>query len=839
MSGRRRVAATTAMRSGVPRRSSRREQGPESNFGPFLGRPEENFLGRSKGAQRHFDERGLRDKLGEFAALATQIVLLTLMFVLSSGRSGWAVLATGALVASLLAVAASPVGAAIDEQDNKAKTVACVGDALGDQMFTDVSDMHAFSDAINCVAYYGITNGTGDGSTYSPNDNVTRAEMAVFIARAAGAAGVDLGDATGQGFTDIGDIWAEAQDAINQLAGKDIIDGGGEFRPGDDITRVEMASFLIGLLAAAAPNVTIDSNGAILLGESGSGTEADDHFGDVRATQPVAADKETAALYELGVTNGASPAAGAEDGKAPLDTNYEPDGTVNRGEMAAFITRALAHTSVRPEGVSAQYDGSDVVISVRDENFAPVSNALVDAFTIDTGGVDLAFRADGSCTSEVTPLGGEFACEIDGMDGITGGDGDTREPLSAVASGGSTVWVWSGESDDKLGDTVPFRLDISEDEVTTMADKVRVTTEFAGEKAHLGSSVLYTAQLQSGSDDVSVGTDGEKPADLLVALSTHAYVPQIPDPSDTDPSDGIDLITNPAADSDGYLTVASVVTPVALTTNSDGKATFSVSGLPDTNPDVKGIKYKVNITLLPRDNAPAAVHYQDGATAITPATSEYRAIASVIFSTEASDRATADARISVKTAADHVVASDRGSGASNSATVTVTDQYGDPIAGARVTLSSGDTNSSISDREFAVGRDGSYTFRYTRDAATGGTELLTATYVDGDDTTTDGTATDNVEWATPGTGTSSADIREFDKDTNTIFVGADASVNVLSYDSNDRFNLDDDGTGGDGPSAATYAAFEKALANGRTLGWTIVGSGSRDVNSFTLTWTAS
>ena len=61
-----------------------------------------------------------------------------------------------------------------------------MGDALGDQMFTDVSDMHAFKDAINCIAYYGITNGTGDGSTYSPNQDVTRAEMAVFIARAAG-----------------------------------------------------------------------------------------------------------------------------------------------------------------------------------------------------------------------------------------------------------------------------------------------------------------------------------------------------------------------------------------------------------------------------------------------------------------------------------------------------------------------------------------------------------------------------------------------------------------------------------------------------------------------------
>ena len=93
---------------------------------------------------------------------------------------GWAVLAAGALIASLLAVGASPAGADTDKADNKAGTAACVGGAIADNMFTDVSDDHTFRDAINCVAYYGITNGTGDGSTYSPNQDVTRAQMAVF-----------------------------------------------------------------------------------------------------------------------------------------------------------------------------------------------------------------------------------------------------------------------------------------------------------------------------------------------------------------------------------------------------------------------------------------------------------------------------------------------------------------------------------------------------------------------------------------------------------------------------------------------------------------------------------
>ena len=129
-----------------------------------------------------------------------------------------------------------------------ADTSACVGDAIADNMFTDVSDDHAFGDAINCVAYYGITNGTGDGATYSPNSDVTRAQMAVFIARAAGVAGVDASAPGSGGFSDIGDIWQEAQDAINGLASKGMIPSGGEFRPADAVTRAEMATFLVGLL---------------------------------------------------------------------------------------------------------------------------------------------------------------------------------------------------------------------------------------------------------------------------------------------------------------------------------------------------------------------------------------------------------------------------------------------------------------------------------------------------------------------------------------------------------------------------------------------------------------
>ncbi|MYB28977.1 MAG: hypothetical protein F4X38_07535 [Acidimicrobiaceae bacterium] len=738
------------------------------------------------------------------------------------------------MVASLLAVGANPAGADTDTADHAAKTGACVGDALGDQMFTDVSDMHAFKDAINCIAYYGITNGTGDGSTYSPNQDVTRAEMALFIARAAGVAGVDLGDAMGDEFDDLDGVWQEARDAINQLADNGMISSGGDYRPDDAMTRAEMAHFLVGFLAEAASNVTIDSSGAILLGTGGTAAAADDWFADARAALPRSSDAEVSAIYELGITKGASAAAVQDDTMPPLDLNYEPHGTVNRGEMAAFITRALAHTPARPEGVSAQYDGTNVVLSARDGNFAPVENVVIDVFRTDTGGADLAFRADGSC-GEVSRMGesgsevGTYICEIDSADEITGGDGNASVPLGSIDDGGTTVWAWTGDNEDKVdGDTNLFRLDVPEGASTSMADRARVSTEHSAAKAHLGSSVLYTVQLQDANGNVTVGADGKKPASLLVRLTTTAL---IPDPSDTNPDDGQDVIDDPAG--------SSLLSTLPLTTDGDGKATFSVAGGPDTMTSVKADKYRVGIEIRvrPDGNGPANTAYYIG-NATTPAspdgTTGLITVGPVIFSTEAGSRAAADVTVAVTPAADFVAAAARG--ASARATVSVTDQYGDPVPNIWCSLASTGAGDITIGGNRNVGSDGAYTFRYERVGDTAATETLTASCdQDGDDQTTADTGTDTVEWAAAAgaTGTT-ADIREVDTDANIIFAGDDGSVSVVRYDSNDRFNIESGASGSRTTVASTYAGFERSISDADTLSWTIVGSGSRAVNTYTL-----
>ena len=280
--------------------------------------------------------------------------------LLKKRRSGWGLLALGALIASLLAVGASPATAEEETADHEASTSACEGDAQTDRMFTDVSEGHFFRDAINCIAYHGITTGSGDGTTFSPSQDVTRWQMALFIARATTAAGVELDDAMDAGFTDIGDAPEVSRDAINQLAANGIIPEASTYRPNDAMTRADMALFLVGFLDKAAPNVTINEDGAIMLGVGSDATEADDYFADVRALSSPSVDQAAAALFELGVTTGSSKAADVVDPtQTPLDVKYDPEGTVTRGTMAAFITRALAHTSLAPAATPTDPPATD------------------------------------------------------------------------------------------------------------------------------------------------------------------------------------------------------------------------------------------------------------------------------------------------------------------------------------------------------------------------------------------------------------------------------------------------------------------------------------------------
>jgi Leucine-rich repeat (LRR) protein len=187
------------------------------------------------------------------------------------------------------------------------------GESLEQQAFTDTANS-VFRGAIDQLAALGITRGCNPpaNTRYCPDDPVTRGQMAIFIVRAYNLppAGADYF------FDDNGKVY---EDAVNRLrqAGLTQGCGPGQYCGDETISRGEMAAFL-----SRAENLP-DSN--------------TDHFVD-----------DNTSIFERGINKVAD--AGITLGcNPPANTNFCPNDNVTRGQMAAFIIRALTG-GVTPPG---------------------------------------------------------------------------------------------------------------------------------------------------------------------------------------------------------------------------------------------------------------------------------------------------------------------------------------------------------------------------------------------------------------------------------------------------------------------------------------------------------
>ena len=316
---------------------------------------------------------------------------------------------------------------------------ACLGPARRATRFTDVADWDA-DPAIRCATYYRITVGRTP-TLFSPTEQVPRWQMALFMYRAAGPAGLDLPADTEQGFTDIGGLEEEARRAANAVAQMGIMPGAedGRFDPQGLVTRRSMALILHRFLQAAV------LQSGVRLGGSGSASTG---FTDL-AGLSTEERRAVTSLHALGVVRGAAADA------------FAPDDTVTRVQMMRLIARALAYTIARPIGVSMQADPGtavgrdvDLVISVRDADFRPVTSAPVDIFFARAAGD--AFSDSGRCiTGLLFVFAGSQVCQIDRDDPVTGPVGDLRVRVTEVVSG-QRIWAWNGAQGARVTDLVRF-----------------------------------------------------------------------------------------------------------------------------------------------------------------------------------------------------------------------------------------------------------------------------------------------------------------------------------------------------------------------------------------------
>lgn len=120
------------------------------------------------------------------------------------------------------------------------------------QGFTDIGTVGSEAEtAINQAAQLGITSGVAPG-LYAPYEQVSRWQMAIFLARFARAARLLLPAPSPTEFTDVAGLSTEAQDSISIVRSLGITTGTSAttYSPNDVVTREQMAAFLIRTLQA-------------------------------------------------------------------------------------------------------------------------------------------------------------------------------------------------------------------------------------------------------------------------------------------------------------------------------------------------------------------------------------------------------------------------------------------------------------------------------------------------------------------------------------------------------------------------------------------------------------
>jgi hypothetical protein len=298
--------------------------------------------------------------------------------------------------------------------------------------FTDLGGQTVDTvDAIDCVAHYGIAQGTS-ATTFSPNTSVLRWQMALFLVRAATALGQTLPSGANQGFVDIAGFDTATQTAINQLKQMNITTGtsNNTFGPNGTVPRWQMALFLTRLLVNVG--VTLPS---------GASQGFTDISGFDAATQ--AAINQ---LRQLGISLGTT------------TTTFAPNLEVTRWQMALFLARGLDSAGGVPfriAGVlsttSAQ-SGATVVltITVRNPNGTVAPGRRVDVF------VASSLDGNGRCVldADADIAGGDEAtgtnCVLDSGDPITNSSGVITLNLThSTTQEVDNIYMWTGE----IGDT--------------------------------------------------------------------------------------------------------------------------------------------------------------------------------------------------------------------------------------------------------------------------------------------------------------------------------------------------------------------------------------------------
>ena len=461
-----------------------------------------------------------------------------------------ALLSALVLAATTLAlVPASPASAAVKVPLAMAQFSACPTSAsIPSAGFTDTT-----STDVDCIAYYGITTGT-TATTYSPTESVTRWQMALYLTRAAGPAGVTLGAGTDDGtFTDISGKSDEIKTAIMQIKDLGITIGttATTYSPDDNVSREEMALFINRFLAKATlgpggANDSVADNDGLMAATVGSASTTT-NYTDIGTGTTYEGRNAITNLWHMGITDDPSSTS------TVYSTTYSPAADMTRSSMATFMVAALAHTNARPKGVALQsslWDSTGqtevtaqgaatptLSASYRADDFTAAAGTPIDVFywTNSTAEGNTDFLATGLCNTTYTAPASNAVteCYIDAGDVDTDANGNTVPTVPAHAAGSTTdYWAWTAadatsyDNDVHASDaskiTIASNYDATDFSVTTDIPSSALTSE----EADAGGVAIYPHIVKFGTDvTISFDATWYYPTTVVDYATNHKSLP--------------------------------------------------------------------------------------------------------------------------------------------------------------------------------------------------------------------------------------------------------------------------------------------------------------------------
>jgi hypothetical protein len=333
--------------------------------------------------------------------------------------------------------------------DDRTLLSACPGDSAPAAGFTDTT-----STDVDCIKTLGVTQGT-TATTYEPNANIPRWQMALFIHRMFTSTGMLAAGLTPvPAFTDTSGLSTEIQAAITALASHGITAGttATTFSPNDNVTREQMAMFL-----SRFADIATSASGAAIASSKATG---EFNYNDIASTT-FEGMESIIRLYNLGATGETCLVDGVAlgDPTGGCASTFRPSEDITRAEMATMLVGVLNHTNARPAGITIQTTTANAavgtvstMISVRNADGSAQANTNVDEFfQVHNDAAGVAAQSPwtailNTCSANVTGTGGS-KCIIDANDvatDIRGNAAGTNQTSAAYTT--SNWWVWTGDA---------------------------------------------------------------------------------------------------------------------------------------------------------------------------------------------------------------------------------------------------------------------------------------------------------------------------------------------------------------------------------------------------------